>query len=228
MITIYLDYQNNPKTPIIKRSQIKSIDGGGMDGIKQLLKMRQKFLRILTDLQDKEKTESIKEYINYLNNEITKLLKFNEEIDIKPFFEINYLFSFFPKGIKFYFDYENIECVYYSKMEKVLGKFMISPYIINVSISLSKIIANFFGIKIEINNLKESKYLIEKLMEKCQKMLNDKKDIITFIIEPCYTAIKEELIIEGKWDSDNFFNKNESLMKTGIKKSLNKLPNVKK
>ena len=51
-------------------------------------------------------------------------------------------------------------------MEKILGKFMISLYTISDSISLSKIIANIFGIKIEINNLKGSKYLILKSMEK--------------------------------------------------------------
>ena len=113
-------------------------------------------------------------------------------------------------------------------MEKVLGKFMISPYTINVSISLSKIIANFFGIKIEINNLKESKYLIEKLMEKCQKMLNEKKDIVQFIIEPCYTSIKEEIINEGNWDNDIIVKINNSSIKSSIKKSINKLPNVKK
>ena len=227
MITIYLDYQNNPKIPIVKRSQVKSTDVGGIYGIKQLLKMRQNFFRFLTDLQEDEKTESMKEYINYLNNEISQLLKFNDEIDIKPFFEINYLFSFFPKGIKFYFDYENIECVYYSKMEKVLGKFMISPYTINCSISLSKIIANIFGIKIEINNLKESKYLIEKLLAKCEKMLNEKKDILQFIIEPCYTTIKEEIINEGNWDNDIIVKINNSSIRSGIKKSINKLPNVK-
>ena len=227
MITIYLDYQKGQNKPQITRSQIKSIDGGGMDGTKNLLKMRQIFYEILSKMPNKEKTESIKEYMNYLENEINKLIKFDKEIDIKPFFEINYLFSFFPKGIKFYFDYENIECVYYNKMEKVLGKFMISPYNINISISFTKIIANFFGINIEINNLKESKALIEKLMEKCSKMLNDKKDMIELIIEPCYKAIKDELENERIFDDSINGNIND-LKKSNNKKSINKLPSVKK
>ena len=223
IITIYLDYQNNPKTPIIKRSYVKSSDGGGMDGTKELLKMRQKFVETISKIQDNEKTSSMKEYINYLNNEIKHLMRFNNEIDKKPFFEINYLFSFFPKGIKFYFDYENIECVYYNKEQKMLGKFMISPYNINISISFTKIIANFFGIQIEINNLKESKILIERLIEKCQKMLNEKKDFVAFIIEPCYIAIKEELINDGKIDGNLI-----SFINANVKKSLNKLPVVNK
>ena len=227
MITIYLDYQKGQNKPQIKRSQIKSIDGGGMDGTKNLLKMRQIFIETLSKIPNKEKTESIKEYMNYLENEINKLLIFDKDIDIKPFFEINYLFSFFPKGIKFYFDYENIECVYYNKMEKVLGKFMISPYNINISISFTKIIANFFGINIEINNLKESKALMEKLMEKCSKMLNDKKDMVELIIEPCYKAIKDELENEGIFDDSIIGNIND-LKKSNIKKSVNKLPTVKK
>ena len=75
-------------------------------------------------------------------------------------FELNYLFSFFPKGIKFYFDYENIEGVYYDKMEKMMGKFMISPFNINISIGSPKIIVNLFGFHFEINNLIESSLLI--------------------------------------------------------------------
>jgi hypothetical protein len=225
MITIYLDYQKDKSSPKITRSQIRSTDGGGMEGTKQLLKMRQDFYKTLSELPSNEKSETIKEYINYLENQIKNLLRFSEEIDIKPFFEINYLFSFFPKGIKFYFDYENIECVYYNKMEKMLGKFMISPYNINISISFTKIIANFLGIQIEINNLKESKYLIEKLLEKCQKMLNEKKDIVEFIIEPCFTALKDELVNEGNLD-DLIFKNIKNIKKSIMKKSLNKLPGV--
>ena len=225
MITIYLDYQKDKSSPKIIRSQIRSTDGGGMEGTKQLLKMRQDFYKTLSELPNNEKSETIKEYINYLENQINNLLRFSDEIDIKPFFEINYLFSFFPKGIKFYFDYENIECVYYNKMEKMLGKFMISPYNINISISFTKIIANFLGIQIEINNLKESKYLIEKLLEKCQKMLNEKKDIVEFIIEPCFTALKDELVNEGNLD-DLIFKNIKNIKKSIIKKSVNKLPGV--
>ncbi len=196
-----------------------------MEGTKELLKLRQYFYQTLSELPNNEKSESIKKYMNYLENQIKNLLRFSEEIDIKPYFEINYLFSFFPKGIKFYFDYENIECVYYNKEQKMLGKFMISPYNINISISFTKIIANFFGIQIEINNLKESKYLIEKLMEKCQKMLNEKKDIVEFIIEPCFTAMKDELANEGNLD-DLVFKNIKYIKKSTFKKSVNKLPGV--
>jgi hypothetical protein len=224
MITIFLDYKKGQNKPQFVRSQIKSVDGGGIEGTKNLLKMRQHFYEILSEIPNEEKTESIKEYMNHLKEETQKLLRFEEGID--PFFEINYLFSFFPKGIKFYFDYESIECVYYNKMEKVLGKFMISPLNINISISFTKIIANFLGVNIEINNLKESKELMEKLLEKCTKMLNNKKDMIEIIIEPCYDAIKNELIKEGIFDESIITNIND-LKKSFAKKSFNKLPIVK-
>ena len=194
MITIVKDYQKSNNKPQIKRSYVHSMDGGGMEGTKTLLKMRQEFIKMLSSIEGKNRTETINEYIEYLKNENNKLLAFDTDIDTKPYFELNYLFSFFPKGIKFYLDYENFEGVYYNKMEKLMGKFMISPYNINISLSLSKIIVNLFGINIEINNLKESKLLIEKLMEQCSKMLADKKDMVEIIIEPCYTAIKNELM----------------------------------
>ena len=194
MITIVKDYQKSNNKPQIKNSYVHSMDGGGMEGNKILLKMREGFIKTLSLLEGKNKNETIKKYIEYLKNENNKLLTFDTDIDTKPFFELNYLFSYFPKGIKFYFDYENIEGVYYNKMIKMMGKFMISPYNINVCISLSKIVINIFGITFEINNLKESKLLIEKLMEQCSKMLADKKDMVEIIIEPCYTAIKNELM----------------------------------
>ena len=200
MITILKDYQKSNNKPEIKKSYVHSTDGGGMDGNKILLKLRQDFIKALSQIHGKEKTETIKEYIEYLKKENNKLLTFSKDIDSKPFFEINYLFSYFPKGIKFYFDYENFEGVYYNKMEKMMGKFMISPYNINISISLSKIIMNLFGINIEINNLMESKILIEKLMEQCKKMLEDKTDMMKIIIEPCYNSLKNELSNENQFD----------------------------
>ena len=48
MITIYRDYQKSQNKPQIKTSQIKSVAGGGMEGTKNLLKMRQQFYEILS------------------------------------------------------------------------------------------------------------------------------------------------------------------------------------
>ena len=215
MITILKDYQKSNNKPEIKKSYVHSTDGGGMDGNKILLKLRQDFIKALSQIHGKEKTETIKEYIEYLKKENNKLLTFSKDIDSKPFFEINYLFSYFPKGIKFYFDYENFEGVYYNKMEKMMGKFMISPYNINISISLSKIIMNLFGINIEINNLMESKILIEKLMEQCKKMLEDKTDMMKIIIEPCYNSLKNELLNENQFD-DSIVNNIKNMKKEYI------------
>ena len=216
-ISIILDYKT--ETPQIKRNQIKSPDGGGMNGNKKLFELRKQLYGILLNMKNIEMTESIKEYINYLKNEIQKLQIFNKDNITYPFFELNYLFSFFPKGIKIYFDYENIECVYYNKMQKMLGKFMISPYTISISISLSQIIANILGFSFEINNLLESQKLIEKMSEQCKKMLENKKDMAKLIIEPCYEGIKGELINEGIFDENIFKNQND-IKKIWIKKHV--------
>ena len=112
--------------------------------------MRNDFIDILS--KGINQSESINEYIDYLDKENKKLFNFNNDKDSKQMFELNYLFSFFPKGIKFYFDYKNIEGVYYDKMEKMMGKFMISPFNINVSIGSPKIIVNMLiTIKIQKN-----------------------------------------------------------------------------
>ena len=37
-------------------------------------------------------------------------------------------------------------------------------------------------------------------MEQCNKMLADKKDMVEIIIQPCYTAIKNELMNENILD----------------------------
>ena len=174
--------------------------------------MKKNYIKTLLIIEKKKKNETINEYIDYLKKENNKLLKFSKDIDTKPFFELNYLFSYFPKGIKFYFDYENFEGVYYNKVQKMMGKFMISPYNINISVSLTKIIMNLFGINIEINNLMESKLLIEKLMEKCKKMLEDKKDMAEIIIEPCYNSLKNELMNDNNFD-DSIVNNIENIKK---------------
>ena len=104
-------------------------------------------------------------------------------------------------------------------MQKMLGKFMISPYTISISISLSQIIANILGFSFEINNLLESQKLIEKMSEQCKKMLENKKDMAKLIIEPCYEGIKGELINEGIFDENIFKNQND-IKKIWIKKHV--------
>ena len=79
-ISIVHDYKTEKSQ--IKRSQIKSTDGGGMDDNKKLFELRRQFYEILLNLNNSEKTESIREYINYLKNEIEKLQKFNKDNSI--------------------------------------------------------------------------------------------------------------------------------------------------
>lgn len=58
-----------------------------------------------------------------------------------------------------------------------------------------------------------------------QKYDEPKKDMVKLIIEPCYEAIKTELIKEGVFDDNVLKNQNE---KIEFKKVNRKLPLVKK
>ena len=187
LLNVLMDYKIVTNTPEIIRNPIKSSDGGGIDGTKNLMKMREYFYSVLTRLPPEQKTESIKEYINYLKDEIKKFKNLHSNND--EFFQLNYLFSIFPKGIKIHFDYENIECVYYNNFNKLLGKVMIEPYEINLNINLSKINVKLFGLSLEVNDLEESK----SLMEQIKKILNEKLKMTKIILEPCYKLLKEEL-----------------------------------
>ena len=63
MITIFKDYEKSNNKPQIKKSYVHSTDGGGMDGNKILLKLRQDFIKALSQLHGKDKNETIKSYI---------------------------------------------------------------------------------------------------------------------------------------------------------------------
>jgi hypothetical protein len=65
MITIFKDYEKSNNKPQIKKSYVHSTDGGGMDGNKILLKLRQDFIKALSQLHGKDKNETIKEYMEY-------------------------------------------------------------------------------------------------------------------------------------------------------------------
>ena len=192
---VYQDISNNYQ--IFKR------ESKGKEEAKNLLKMRQNINKILSDLLKTQKTELIILYSNYLNNEIEKIYRHKENIEIQPNFELNYyLFSKFPKGIKFYFEQENIECICYNKDQKMIGKFKISPSIVNISISLNKIIADFYGINAEVNSLKEIRFIINSLIEEIENKINRVK----LFIEPCLNDIKDELTNSGMLDNEIYKN----------------------
>ena len=200
MASIYKIYQNIQKNYQIFKRELK-----GKEQAKYLLKMRQYIYKILSNIQKTQNTELIISYSNYLNNEIEKIFRFRENIEAEPNFDLNYyLFSNFPKGIKFYFEQENIECICYNKERKMIGKFQISPSIINISISLNKIIADFFGINAELNSLNEIKFIIGSLIEE----IKNKIKRVKLFIKPCYKDVKDELTNEGMFDDEFFRNIN--------------------
>ena len=59
------------------------------------------------------------EYIEYLRKQISSKKKFSSKPE---HFALNQIFSTFPKGFDFHFDYENIELVAYDEKNMVSSK----------------------------------------------------------------------------------------------------------
>ena len=78
----------------------------------------------------------LKNYINYLKNELDKTKFLSQEENS----ELNYIFTYFSKGIEFNFNFDNIECVFYNnKNNKFSGKILLPPPLFNFKINNSSI-----------------------------------------------------------------------------------------
>ena len=137
----------------------------------------------------KKKNEQIKKYIEYLKEEIQRVEKIMEDDNN---FEINYLFSLFSKGFEIYFNYENFECVYYNNEKgknTILGKAIIPEIDFNCKLTSSLIYVKLFDFEFEINDLGNTKNLLNTLM----KIMEDKLKTTKIFIEPCLIQMKAEM-----------------------------------
>ncbi len=178
---------------------------------KQLFEMREYFYKKINRLPDNHKTESIIKYGEYLRKKIVLMKLYNTKVED---FKLNFLFSIFNNGIKLNFGFENLECVYYNKFKKISGKFIIPSNEFEVIISIKKIIIKILGMELEINDLEDTKSILQKL----KILFGDKISVAEMMIEPCYTMIKTELNKteneeESKYlynNNNNYYNKNKS------------------
>ena len=70
----------------------------------------------------------LKNYINYLKNELDKTKFLSKEENS----ELNYIFTYFSKGVEINFNFDNIECVFYNnKNNKFSGKILLPPPLFN-------------------------------------------------------------------------------------------------
>ena len=169
---------------------------------RQLYHAKKYFYKNISLLPDEEKTESMVRYGEYLRKEISLMKTFNTKVED---FHLNYLFSYFNNGIKFHFSFENLECVYYSKYNKVSGKFIIPMNEVDIIISIKKIILNIFGMQLEINDLEDSKLLLKKL----KKFFDYKFFMVEIVLEPCYSLLKQELYKNSSNDINYNINNND-------------------
>ena len=175
-----------------KKAQIKSIINvqsteNDINAKKNLLEMQKYFLDKLNKLPEKIKVGKIKSYIAYLQTELNKDKIKSHKLDN---YELNYLFNIFSKGIDITIDYDNLECLYYSKKNnKVCGKAIMPSPMFNFRVNSSSISFKLYDFEFEMDDLDNTKILFKTL----HTILEDKFKMTQLLIEPCISQLKKEL-----------------------------------
>ena len=159
-------------------------------------------------------------YINYLKNEIEK----GKLIYQSDSSELNYIFSYFSKGIEINFDFDNLEVVYYShKNNKYCGKAIIPSPQFNFKINHSNISFKLYDFELDFNDLENANILFKTLHEICE----DKLKYTKILIEPCMQKIKLDMEIQEKEkEKDDILSTDEHINETDeFERNLNKILN---
>ena len=160
----------------------------------------------------------IKTYINYLKNEIEKgKLIYQSESS-----ELNYIFTYFSKGIEINLDFNNLECIYYSnKNNKFCGKAIIPSPQFNFKINHSNISFKLYDFEIDFNDLDNANILFKTL----HNILEEKFKYTKILIEPCLQEIK--LNIENKEkEKDDIISTEEHINENSeLENNLNRILN---
>ena len=128
----------------------------------------------------------LKNYINYLKNELDKTKFLSKEENS----ELNYIFTYFSKGIEFNFNFDNIECVFYNnKNNKFSGKILLPPPLFNFKINNSSINLKLYEFDFEFNDLDNANLLFKTI----NNIFEDKLRLTKILIEPCLQKIKNGL-----------------------------------
>ena len=182
ILRILSDYQKATNIPQIAKSQGHTAVGG-----KTLLAVQEYIYKYIKEkIPEKEKTESMDEYMEYLEKQIASKKKFSSKPE---HFIFNQIFSFFPKGFDFHFDNENIEIVAYDKNNTVSNKMYFPTNEFVFGINFTKIFVKLLDLEIEICDLNKCESIIEQL----KGLAEDKFKVIKIVLEPCYKQIKDGL-----------------------------------
>ena len=192
ILRILSEYKKATNAPKIATSQGNFSPDG-----QTILEMQEYFYNyLLKEIPDIEKTDSMNEYMEYLRKEIISKKKYSSKPE---HFTLNQLFSFFPKGFDFHFDYENIEIVAYDKDNVVSSKIIIPSSEIILTITFTKIFIKLLELEMEITDLNKC----EKIIEQLKDLAKDKFKVIEIVIEPCYKQLKDGIEILKGNNSNN-------------------------
>ena len=180
------DYKNN-------KSSIKSLGknnlfflGNDLKLEKNVFLMKKYILQKIEKMPNINNNTQIKNYISYLKNEIEKgKLIYQSESS-----ELNYIFTYFSKGIDINFDYNNLEFIYYSnKNNKYCGKAIIPNPQFNFKISHSNISLKFYDFEMDFSDLENANILFKTI----NNIFEEKLKYSKILIEPCLQKIKNDL-----------------------------------
>ena len=180
ILRILSDFKKATNIPKIAKSEGPNVVGG-----KIILEIQEYFYKYITEkMPDKDKTESVIEYMEYLRKEISSKKKFSS----KPqHYDLNQIFTVFPKGFDFHFDYENIELVAYDKNNIVSTKMIIPSNEFIFGINFTKIFVKLLDLEMDISDLNRCESIIEQL----KGLAEDKFKVVQIVLKPCYKEIKE-------------------------------------
>ena len=154
ILRILSDFKKATNIPKIAKSEGPNAVSG-----KIILEIQEYFYKYITEkMPDKDKTESVIEYMEYLRKEISSKKKFSS----KPqHYDLNQIFTVFPKGFDFHFDYENIELVAYDKNNIVSTKMIIPSNEFIFGINFTKIFIKLLDLEMDISDLNRCESIIE-------------------------------------------------------------------
>ena len=180
ILRILSDFKKATNIPKIAKSEGPNAVGG-----KIILEIQEYFYKYITEkMPDKDKTESVIEYMEYLRKEISSKKKFSS----KPqHYDLNQIFTVFPKGFDFHFDYENIELVAYDKNNIVSTKMIIPSNEFIFGINFTKIFIKLLDLEMDISDLNRCESIIDQL----KGLAEDKFKVVQIVLKPCYKEIKE-------------------------------------
>ena len=180
ILRILSDFKKATNIPKIAKSEGPNAVSG-----KIILEIQEYFYKYITEkMPAKDKTESVIEYMEYLRKEISSKKKFSS----KPqHYDLNQIFTVFPKGFDFHFDYENIELVAYDKNNIVSTKMIIPSNEFIFGINFTKIFIKLLDLEMDISDLNRCESIIDQL----KGLAEDKFKVVQIVLKPCYKEIKE-------------------------------------